>query len=391
MKIYSLTTMLLLFINVYGCSNDCAHIGKYQGSNVYMCDENTQQSQNIELNINIKIPSSGQIPKVIKTLEPINSNALDQIGYFNNESLTNNTNNENNTSLYNNQNNSLISPSPITTPSSASAPSPTTVPSSVTTPSPTTVPSSVTTPSPTTVPSSVLEPSPVTVPSSVLEPSPVTVPSSVLEPSPVTVPSSIIIDDINNQKTEPSPRLRGTKNNTVNETSNELLRKNNDQPIVVNEQPNLGVVITLSVVITVLTMTIIAGVIYKVKTIKRKVTVGNVEVDTTEFRRKFEEAKRMKENEQKNNLETNIKLNTAKPIKKLKSKPVLNKKVKTIANHPKLPEAKKVPAKLPAPPIRKKRIITDTPPPGMGFKKGDPAPEPNKSKRNEPVTPTSEC
>ena len=367
MKIYSLTTMLLLFINVYGCSNDCAHIGKYQGSNVYMCDENTQQSQNIELNINIKIPSSGQIPKVIKTLEPINSNALDQIGYFNNESLTNNTNNENNTSLYNNQNNSLISPSPITTPSSASAPSPTTVPSSV------------------------LEPSPVTVPSSVLEPSPVTVPSSVLEPSPVTVPSSIIIDDINNQKTEPSPRLRGTKNNTVNETSNELLRKNNDQPIVVNEQPNLGVVITLSVVITVLTMTIIAGVIYKVKTIKRKVTVGNVEVDTTEFRRKFEEAKRMKENEQKNNLETNIKLNTAKPIKKLKSKPVLNKKVKTIANHPKLPEAKKVPAKLPAPPIRKKRIITDTPPPGMGFKKGDPAPEPNKSKRNEPVTPTSEC
>ena len=34
--------MLLLFINVYGCNNDCAHIGKYQGSNVYMCDENTQ-------------------------------------------------------------------------------------------------------------------------------------------------------------------------------------------------------------------------------------------------------------------------------------------------------------------------------------------------------------
>ena len=65
----------------------------------------------------------------------------------------------------------------------------------------------------------------------------------------------------------------------------------------------------------------------------------------------------MKENEQKNNLETNIKLNTAKPIKKLKSKPVLNKKVKTIANHPKLPEAKKVPAKLPAPPIKRKELL----------------------------------
>ena len=76
MKLYSLTTMLLLFINVYGCNNDCAHIGKYQGSNVYMCDENTQQCQNIELNINIKIPSGGQIPKVIKSLDSSNSNVL---------------------------------------------------------------------------------------------------------------------------------------------------------------------------------------------------------------------------------------------------------------------------------------------------------------------------
>ena len=147
MKIYSLTTMLLLFINIV-CNNDCAHIGKYQGSNVYMCDENTQQSQNIELNINIKIPSGGQIPKVIKTLEPINSNALDRIGYLNNENLTNNTNNENNTSLYNNQNNSLISPSPITTPSSVLAPSPITTPSSVLAPSPITTPSSASTPTP---------------------------------------------------------------------------------------------------------------------------------------------------------------------------------------------------------------------------------------------------
>ena len=37
------------------------------------------------------------------------------------------------------------------------------------------------------------------------------------------------------------------------------------------------------------------------------------------------------------------------------------------------------------PPPRTKRIITETPPPGMGFKKGDPAPKPNKI--TKPVTP----
>ena len=337
MKLNSLSTILLLLcVNVNGCNNNCVHIGNYQGDNVYMCNEKMQQSENIELNINIKIPTGVQITKVINSVE--NNNVMKKIDYINNSSLTNYSKNTNNNSLYNKKNNSLISPSPIT------------------------------------VSSSVLEPSSVTVPSSVLEPSPVTVPSSVLEPSPVTVPSSNIIDDMNNQNTGPSLRLRGVKNNTLNETSNELLKKNNDQTTINNEQPNLVVVITLSVTITILIIVIIGGVVCKVKNIKKKVnniTVGNVEVNTREFRRKFEEAKRMKENAEKNIAQKNT-------------------KIKTIENHQKLLESKKVSAKISAPPIRKKRVITNTPPPGMGFKKGEPAPEPNKLKSVEPITPKSE-
>ena len=98
-------------------------------------------------------------------------------------------------------------------------------------------------------------------------------------------------------------------------------------------------------------------------------------IDAREFRRKFEEAKKLSE----------------KPVnKKLVLKPkTVTSKPKSIANHPKLPEAKKIPKKLPPPPIRKKRIITETPPPGMGFKKGDPAPDPN-NKGKTPSTPKSE-
>jgi len=373
MKLNSLSTILLLLcVNVNGCNNNCVHIGNYQGDNVYMCNEKMQQSENIELNINIKIPTGVQITKVINSVE--NNNVMKKIDYINNSSLTNYSKNTNNNSLYNKKNNSLISPSPITVSSSVLEPSSVTVPSSVLEPSPVTVSSSVLEPSSVTVPSSVLEPSPVTVPSSVLEPSPVTVPSSVLEPSPVTVPSSNIIDDMNNQNTGPSLRLRGVKNNTLNETSNELLKKNNDQTTINNEQPNLVVVITLSVTITILIIVIIGGVVCKVKNIKKKVnniTVGNVEVNTREFRRKFEEAKRMKENAEKNIAQKNT-------------------KIKTIENHQKLLESKKVSAKISAPPIRKKRVITNTPPPGMGFKKGEPAPEPNKLKSVEPITPKSE-
>ena len=54
-----------------------------------LINENDQINvyQNIELNINIKVPTGNQIPKVINSFE--NNNPIKKLDYINNSSLTN--------------------------------------------------------------------------------------------------------------------------------------------------------------------------------------------------------------------------------------------------------------------------------------------------------------
>jgi len=335
-----------------------------------MCDDSSTNS-NIELNINIKVPYGTQPPKVIssdhfpsptKIIIPQNENNSSLI-------LHNATNIEPSSSYYtpSSQN---IAPSPIYTPSSQNiAPSPISTPSS-----------------------QHIAPSPISTPSSQhIAPSP----SSLTEknaPSPITTPSSekntnnnnkIIDDTINPSIKTPSPSLRGlniTQKN-MNEAQEENSKKNEKDTDVAKET-NIGVIITISVLSTLLVIMIIGGLVYKFKLKKSKVNserkIEHVEVDAREFRRKFEEAKKL---HGKKPLPENKKL-------VLKHKKTINVSKSTDKQH-KIPEVNKKPKKLPPPPIRKNRIITETPPPGMGFKKGDTKPDPN-NKGNIPSTPKND-
>ena len=355
MNLLSLYTILSYCVSIFACQ-DCTHIGEYQGGNLYMCDDSSIQS-NIELNINIKVPYGTHPPKVIspnsypsptKIITPKNENNSSLV-------LHNLTQTEPSSSYY--------------TPSSTSIPSP------VSTPSTESIPSPVSTPSPASIPTPVYKPSP-SAPSSLTEKN---------APSPSKTPSSknnadnnikIIDDTINPSVKTPSSSLRGL--NSTKKPMNKAEETYNNEDIVTTKEVDIGVVITISVLSTLLVILVVGGIVYRFKLKKSKVDsshkVENIEVDAREFRRKFEEAKKLSEKSVNKKLVLKPKTVTSKP--------------NSIANHPKLPEAEKVSKNLP-PPIRKKRIITETPPPGMGFKKGDPAPEPN-NKGKTPSTPKSE-
>ena len=317
MKLLIHTILLCCVTTVFTCQ-DCTHNREYKDDNIISCDKIAPNS-NIELQININVGYGMYTPKVT-------TNSL---------SLTeNNTHkNENNTSLVlHNSTLSNMSPSIITEKNAPSTtPSPTT--QSPTTPSPTTP--SPTTQSPTT-------PSPTT--QSPTTQSPTT--QSPTTPSPKKDINEIVEEEIITSMKTPSSSLRGTSNTKKNMSKTE------------EKEVNVGVIVTISVLSTVLVLMIICGIIYKVKFKNTKVNnINNIETDTREFRRRIEEA----------NKEKNIPLNS-------KSKP------------PRLPESKK-PKKLPTPPLIKKRILVEPPP-----NKKIPAKNPKKIVKNisETKTPQSE-
>ena len=347
MKLLSIYTLLSYCATIFACQ-DCTHIGNYQGGNVFMCDDNSKNS-NIELNINIKVPYSINAPKdnTITQYPTKNINLKNE----NNTSLIlhNLTNIEPLSNYTNNLTSSITSPSSFETNS----------------------PSSFETNSPSPSNSIFTEKNAPSSSNSIL--------TEKNAPSPINTPSSKKIIDNNNKITDeeinpsvksPGPSLRGTNN-----TKKNLSKTGKDKNTV--KEINVGVIIAISVLSTLLVIMIICGIVYKVKFKKSKVkniNADNVEVDATEFRRKFEEAKKQQ--------------NTNKP-KLPESKKSKNILLNSNTNNPKLPESKNS-KKIPPAPLRKKRIITETPPPGMGFKKGDIAPEPNEEKKKRPVTPISE-
>ena len=278
-------------------------------------------SQNININININIP---HFERKIDVPEDMKDTIFSKINNSQNITYF-----ENNTSLQNTSTPSSSYNSLINTTYTSIVPSSSNVPSSV-------------------VPSSSNVPSPVE-PSSIITPSP-----SNLQLYPSVAPSSskVIKEDKNN--------LRGSTNKTnttqtlVEEIVEQYLNKNKTTPVapkVIKEQ-NIAIIVSLSVTITMFVMSLLMILLYKYK-LKHKVHgVEKVEIDTAGFRKKFEELKNRKIS--KNNPST-----------------------------PKGSDVPKPPGKRKLPPQRK-RLVKD-PPPGMGYKKGDPAPEPNKIVRKKPL------
>ena len=260
MKSYNLIIWFLLSISVYGYNNDCSHIGNYQGGKIYMCDENTHQSHDIELNINIKVPINGQIPKVIKSFISPDSNTL-------------NSTNENNTSLDNKKKYNLINYSSI-----------------ITTPSPTIENA----PSPTieNAPSPTIESTPSS--SLLIAPSPTPSPSQDNEDH--TLLEDYSIDtSIDSSTKSPSPRLRG-KNSTDNKTLHEI------------NKDNTSIIVIISILSTLIVIMTICGIIFFIK-------FKHSKIDNFNEKKILEKTNASKTNASKTNAsKTNAsKTNAAKP------------------------------------------------------------------------------
>ena len=311
MKSYNLIIWFLLSISVYGYNNDCSHIGNYQGGKIYMCDENTHQSHDIELNINIKVPINGQIPKVIKSFISPDSNTL-------------NSTNENNTSLHNKKKYNLInSSSIITTPSPTieNAPSPTieSTPSS----------SLLIAPSPTieSTPSSSL----LIAPSPTIE----SAPSPTIESAPSqdnedhTLLEDYSIDkSIDSSTKSPSPRLRG-KNSTDNKTLHEI------------NKDNTSIIVIISILSTLIVIMTICGIIFFIK-------FKHSKIDNFNEKKILEKTNASKTNAAKpeaaktNASKTNAsKTNASKPLHRIpKKRNMITKKRRNITNLPPIEEKK---------------------------------------------------
>ena len=289
MKSYNLIKWFLLSISVYGYNNDCSHIGNYQGKKIYMCDKNTQQSHDIELNINIKVPINGQIPKVIKSFISPDSNTL----------------NENNTSLHNKNFNSHENTSSI-----------------------------ITTPSPAIVITPTQSPSPSQSPSQSPTQSPSQTPSPIQNNEDHTLLEDYSIDtSIDSSTKSPSPRLRGK-----NSTNNKTLPKINDD--------NTSIIVIVSILSTLIIMMTICGIIYFVKFKhskienfnEKKILEKTTSAKTTSAKTTSAKTTSAKTTSAKT---TSAKTNAAKPLHRIpKKRNMITKKKRNITKLPPIEEKK---------------------------------------------------